>query len=412
VASALAVDRALGWYLAEVPNANRPPVSADEARALRAALAGDRPWERAQVEVLVTFSHAIYRLARMSEEVPDCNLGDALTALARIATAREGTPRWSFDAAVDAGSFAKLEFAETSAGIVRVQRENREGWWAHGQRNRSFIEEAAGETGGHALAVVLGAAQAFDLPLAELARRFDRLLLVDIDAASMEATVATAIKDAGLRAKVETAVVDLTGINAAFVRAVDEVFAGPGGAAEIHDRLEDLARSYRLTSPPQLLPAGMPRADLVVSSCVLSQLGWPQRIYAQRLYEKRFGTIPTGEADRRWVTPWRELELRLQQDHINALAGAGATAVLTSDMVSQPMVLDAAGTDRPSGAKIFPMGVESMRERIPCSFQIHRQAAWTWYRFRPLRGGKPGSRMDVEGAVLREARSSAGLWLP
>lgn len=412
MASVLAVERALGWYLKEVPNAEKPPVTAAEAEALRAALAGRRRWESAQFEVLVTFSHAIYRLSRLSDEVPQCNLGDALTALAQVDTAREGTVRWSFDPAPDGDAFKKLEFAETSAGIVTVQRENREGWWAHAQRNRAFIDEAARGVPRRGLALVVGAAHAFDLPLVDLARAFERLVLVDIDAPSLEATVASVFKDPALRSRVETRAMDLTGINGAFVRAVDELMAAPAkGASDLHDAIEALARSYRLTSPAQLLPDGA-RADLVVSSCVLSQVGWPQRMYAQRLYEKRFGTIKSGEADRRWVTPWREFELRVQQDHINALASSGDTVVLTSDLISHPTALDAAGNERPTGHKIFPMAVESLRERIPRGLQIDRHATWTWNRYRPVRGGKPGSRMDVEGVVLREPKSAGGLWLP
>ena len=88
----------------------------------------------------------MHRLAPMDASIPTCNLGDCLTALNRVDIA-PGAERWRFDARVDPEVFAKLEFRETSLGIVKAQRENREGWWAHAQKNRSFIEQAAAIAG-------------------------------------------------------------------------------------------------------------------------------------------------------------------------------------------------------------------------------------------------------------------------
>jgi hypothetical protein len=286
------------WYGAELPNAKQPPVTAEELAALRAALGGSQPWESAHFEAAMTLGQAMYRLARLSNEVPDCNVGDVLTALSAAGVRAAGPQAWAFDPAVEAEAFAKLEFRETSQGIVSAQRQNREGWWAHGKKNRGFIEAAAKACESKGVAVVLGAGQAFDLPLVELCRTFERLVLVDIDQAALSETVASVFKDAGLRARVETRVMDLTGINGAMVRALEEILAGPGSAAEVKARIETLCRSYRLPGVPALLPAGE-RADLLVSSCVLTQLAWPQRVFAEQRFEKRFAAIK-GEAEHRW----------------------------------------------------------------------------------------------------------------
>ena len=80
---------------------------------------------------------------RSSPRTPPVNLGDALTALALIPQADEEP--WTFDTR-SKPAFAKLEFRDTSQGIAKAQRDNREGWWSHGQKNRAFIEEAAGHT--------------------------------------------------------------------------------------------------------------------------------------------------------------------------------------------------------------------------------------------------------------------------
>ncbi len=401
IVSLQAVERALDWYADEVRRAERPPpITAADAAALRAVMRREQPLQPGQIEVLVTFAHTMFLVGQKAPEVPGCVLGDALTALSALGTNASERWPWQWNPALDADAFTRLAFSETSAGIAKSQRANRDDWRAHAQRNRAFIEEAASGCSQKELAVVLGAGQAFDLPLPELARAFERLVLVDIDGAALEATISSTIKDPGLRARVEPRVLDLSGINGQLVRAVDQVMAKSGGADEIAAELAQLCRSYWLPERPRLLGANE-RADLLISDLVLSQIAWPQRVYALRLYEQRFGKLG-GEAERAWVVPFWELELGIQQDHITSLAGAAERIVLCSDVISRPTVLDAAGVERETGGKVFALGVSSLLERIPRSFQVEQRAAWQWSRYRADKRGAPGSRMDVEGLLLSE----------
>jgi hypothetical protein len=396
-----AVERALDWYAEEVRRAERPPpVSAADAAALLAVMRGEQPLGPGQIELLVTFAHTMFLVGQKAPEVPSCVLGDALTALSVLGTNASERWPWRWDPALDAEAFTKLGFSATSAGIASSQRANRDGWRAHARQNRAFIEQAMNRCAQKKLAVVLGAGQAFDLPLRELAQAFDRLVLVDIDGPTLEATLSSTINDPKLLARIETRVLDLSGINGQLVRAVDRVFAGGGGADEIGAELAQLCRSYWLPVPPRLLGAHE-HADLLISDLVLSQIAWPQRVYALRLYEQRFGKLE-GEAERRWVVPWWEFELRVQQDHITSLAGAAERIVLCSDVISRHTLMDPAGVERETGAKTFAIGVASLRERIPKSFQIEQHAAWQWSRYRADKRGTPGSRMDVEGVLFSE----------
>ena len=94
--------------------------------------------------------------------------------------------------------------------------------------------------------MILGAGHAFDLPLVELAKAFDKLVLVDIDADALNATVAGVLKIPGLRARTELRLLDLTGVNGQLVRRIDEAVAAAANAAEARDRLEALCWTYRL----------------------------------------------------------------------------------------------------------------------------------------------------------------------
>jgi hypothetical protein len=340
----------------------------------------------------------MYRIGQVDPDAPQVNVGDTLTALSQVPRADE-VP-WIFDTHIDGDAFAKLQFRETSVGIGKGQRENREGWWSHAQKNRAFIEDVVHQTQGRELAVVLGAGHAFDLPLVELAKAFEKVVLVDIDADALNATVAGVLKDPALRARTELRLLDLTGVNGQLVRRIDEAVAAAANAAEARDRLEALCWTYGLASPRLLPPEE--QADLLVSSCVLSQVSWPQRVYARRVYERRFSSLTgpwPGPLERRWGRHFTYLELRLQQDHLTSLAGVADQVALTCDVVSSPTVLDAAGTERKSGQTIPTLGVPSLLERVPKIFAVQGHASWEWGFSKATRDGN-GSRKDVEGARL------------
>jgi hypothetical protein len=409
--SATAVLRAIDGYLNEVHHTSKPPVPAADAVAARAALAGESPWRAEYFERLVTLSLVLYRLARVFPGMPDSNVGDALEAITSLRTmdanARSAAV-WPFDPRISADARAKLGFRTSSEGIAKVQSHNRDGWRAHALKNRGFIEAAARKLRRRELAVVMGAGYAFDLPLVELSRSFARLVLVDVDEPSLSATVRAVFKEPRLRARVEPRILDLTGVNEALVRALDQIFATGDGRSSSRDeillRLADLARSYRVAPAPSwatFLTDGE-RPDLVVSSCVLSQIARPQRVYAQRLFEERFGKL-RDEAERHFILPWREFELRVQHDHIKWLADLAEVAVLTSDMVHVATAFDATGVERPTGNRVFLMAVESLRERVPTFLRIAAHESWVWNRFRPGRNGEEGSRMEVCGIVLGDS---------
>ena len=140
---------------------------------------------------------------------------------------------------------------------------------------------------------------------------------------------------------------------------------------------------------------------------MLSQVAWPQRVYARRVYERRFSSVP-GPLELRWARHFTYLELRLQQDHLTSLAGVADQVALTCDAVNNVTVLDAAGTERTSGQIVPTLGVPSLLERVPKLFRIGGHASWEWHRYKATRTAR-GSRMDVEGARLTEPRTPSGL---
>jgi len=279
---------------------------------------------------------------------------------------------WRFDPTVDPQAFKLLGFAETSAGISRTQRENRDGWYEHARRHKTFLLDAAARVERPRLAVVLGAGKAYDLPLEELARRFERVLLVDIDAEAMAASSAAAVHDANLRARLELRPMDVTGVTRRLALGIETALAA--SAPEVS--LENLCKSYQLASPPRFSDE---RADLLVSGMVLSQLGLQPKLAAKRLFERRFGKISA-----RFEAMWDDLERRLQQDHIAALVDQAELAVLTSDVVHHS-----------GGESWSVIGAERLEARLPSHLEVLTKTSWTWQRVRGQ------VRTDVHAVMLR-----------
>jgi hypothetical protein len=283
---------------------------------------------------------------------------------------------WEFDPKVDPRAFELLGFADTSAGIARTQRENREAWWAHARHHKGFILDAAARIPHPRLAVVLGAGKAYDLPLEELAQRFERLVLVDIDAGALAETCNATVK-AALRPRVELLPMDVTGVSARLARGIQEIIGGGTDAKSVEDSLQNLCQSYRLQSLPRLANE---RADLLVSGMLLSQLGLA-KLAAKRLFERRFGKS-AREAE--WSAPWDALEQRLQQDHIDALCENAGLAVLTSDV-----------RHHSGGESWSVIGAARLEERVPQFVEVMARASWSWER---VRGAV---RTDVDALLLR-----------
>ena len=294
---------------------------------------------------------------------------------------------WPFDPAVDAAAFRALGFADTSAGIARTQRDNREGWWAHARRHRAFILDAAQRVTHPRVVMVLGAGKAYDLPLVELAQRFERVVLVDIDGEALKAT-ADAVVRGPLRARLHLQPMDITGVTTQLARGIAAALERARDADAAEAALGQLAASYRLAAGVRLCAEPV---DFLVSGMVLSQIGLQPKLAAKRAFEQRFGPIREASAPR-WSEAWDAFERRVQQDHIDSLTSQCALAVLTSDVVHRPT----------AGPPWTVIGTARLEERLSGFQEILARASWSWPRISP-RGGHDGVLTEVHALLLREA---------
>ncbi len=168
-------------------------------------------------------------------------------------------------------------------------------WRPHVERSRALMLEAADRCARNRKAVVIGSGPLFDIPVAELSRRFREVVLVDILHLRQVRSAVRRYPNVRLRCA------DVTGV-------VEEVHA--------------MAQRGRRLALPERKPDFFPGedADLVVSANILSQLPLAPVRYATR---KKNGPAPW------WV---KAFSRRLVVDHLDWLASLAGNVCLISDL--------------------------------------------------------------------------------
>jgi len=146
--------------------------------------------------------------------------------------------------------------------------------------NLAILKAAEGLSG---TALLLGVGGAHDLPLKELARQFDTIVLVDIDTSLTEAVVARLPKD--IRDKFRIHAIDLTGIISRLDRVLDVVVASGSPHKEFCDRAVEALQ--RIRKDP--LPLTEHSASFVVSSLLSSQLSHKIHEYLDKRSQDSYG---------------------------------------------------------------------------------------------------------------------------
>jgi hypothetical protein len=231
-------------------------------------------------------------------------------------------------AAVAAGQTPEHFFRAGGADFRGTAPEQRLYWQEHIRNSHRRILQAADLTTEKRVATVLGSGVAIEIPLAELARRFDRLILVDLDGPSMLESLHQVPLE--LRPKVELRIMDVTSFAFALMERMSDAVDASAGAEEAQRRLGALFDNLARSAPPKLSPS-----DLVVSSLLLSEIARYPFGYADRLMRRRFNS-PLEEWAR-FDEAFRKLALLAIEDHAAVLASVvpDSGVVYYSDTVAR-----------------------------------------------------------------------------
>lgn len=254
----------------------------------------------------------------------------------------------------------------------------------------------------------MGAGACTEVPLAELARAADEVVLVDLDASSMQQGRAE-LSSAALRKRVRLLEADISGgVSTNLHALLDKQPWGTlmtGGASAVFDAAAECLEQCVVPDPPELASVGEGEFGLVISSLVLSQLySYPlldildhvQRLAPQLLGEQ--------ERHRRYQDAAQDFRLRVIHAHLHllrSLVDVGGVVVLLYDM--RGFVFEVYGTEHDAEhRRAIPLVPRTLPNLVRDNFTVQEEAEWEWLTDLPEKE-RLGRGYEVAGYVLREA---------
>ncbi|MFL5656499.1 MAG: hypothetical protein ACJ8CB_20265 [Ktedonobacteraceae bacterium] len=257
--------------------------------------------------------------------------------------------------------------------------------------------------------VVLGAGACTEVPLAELARASDEVVLADFDLASMQQG-RDELPSRALRKRVRLEQCDISGgvssnLNHLLEKQPWSTLVSQGAQAVFHAAANCLEQCI-VPDPPELEGLGRGEFGLVISSLILSQLfSYPLLDildHVQRIAPQFFGE---QERDRRYQEAAQAFRIRIIQAHLHllqSLVDVGGSIVLLSDI--RGFAFDVYGTDHDAQhRRTMPLVPRTLPNIVRDNFTLREEAHWEWLTNLPEEG-KLGRGYEVAGYILSSAR--------
>jgi hypothetical protein len=298
-------------------------------------------------------------------------------------------------------------FRIAGEGLRSIEAERSDYWQPHVENSGRRILEAAALSEGHSTALVLGAGNCSEIPLEDLAKTFDEVVLADLDDASMASAVGDLPDE--LVPKVHIQVADVTGFVAPLMLRLLRAVEGSDTAGHAFDKINETLSGLQAENTPPKLPA----ADLVVSSLVLSELHRYPLNYAARLMRDKF-----GKRLAEW-SGYEDFRTRLQQvalrDHVGLLSGAcrRGGAVYFADTIARGPLYNKIPAGRRwevLGAMLPELLQLGLFGRINADNELRNTFSAAFEKLRPRwDGSEPQSRETTLALIERLAAAAAAL---
>jgi SAM-dependent methyltransferase len=280
----------------------------------------------------------------------------------------------------------------------------------HVEKSRQGILAAAGAatadgtTAGGAASgrvLVLGAGRCMEIPLPALAEQFAAVTLGDVDADAMQQGVDAAGLSTTQRAKVSLLCVDVTGVTRAALEQIERLPPATDPAAFV----DAMAQVLDATVPLPLPLAG--RYELVVASCLLSQLHFSLAHGAREQFAQRFPqAVGVLAGSPRWATALasmaRRMEERLLDELLRVLAPTGR--IYLSESVQVAFITWHPGGQWQTEGTYRMLRSQDLADYLDARFAVEARDRWEWVVPPPQHAGLPGRLFDVQAVVLRAGR--------
>ncbi len=253
--------------------------------------------------------------------------------------------------------------------------------------------------------LVLGAGACTEIPLTDLARASDEVVLADLDLAAMQQG-RDELPSPSLRRRVRLVQCDLTGgVSAGLQRLVARQpwpQLAAQGARAVFDAAADCLEECPVPNSPEIEGLHNGEFGLVISSLVLSQLfSYPLLDLLDAIQRVAPAMLSEQERHHRYQQAAQSFRTRVIQAHLNllhTLVDGGGLVVLLSDV--RGFAFNVYGTDHDSRhRRSIPLVPRAFFDLVPEHFTINEEAHWEWLSDLP-QNEKLGRGYEVVGYIL------------
>jgi hypothetical protein len=254
--------------------------------------------------------------------------------------------------------------------------------------------------------LILGAGACTEVPLVDLARASDEVVLTDLDLPSMQ-QARDELTSSALRKQIRLLKGDISGgVSQNLARLLaqqDWSHLASQGARAVFDAAALCLEQCLVPDPPQSQELAPGNFGLVVSSLVLTQLfSYPILDVLDSIQRIAPSLLNEQERHRRYQDAAQDFRIRIINAHLHllrTLLDAGGVAVLLSDI--RGFVFNVHGTDHDaSHRRAIPLVPRAFPDLVHDNFTITEEAHWEWLTDLPTKE-RPGRGYEVVGYVLK-----------
>lgn len=255
--------------------------------------------------------------------------------------------------------------------------------------------------------LVLGAGACTEVPLTNLVRASEEVVLADLDLAAMQRG-RDELASATLRKRVRLVQCDITGgvsrNLASLIRRLDWQKLVSQGSQALFETLALCLEQCQVPDPPEIDILQPGDFGLIVSSLVLSQLfGYPLLDVLDHVQTVAPSLLSDQERHRHYQEAAQAFRMRVIKAHLHLLCSlldVGGIAVLLSDI--RGFVFNVHGTDHDAThRRSLPLVPRVFPELVHEVFTVVEEAHWEWLADLPEKD-HPGRGYEVAGYILSE----------
>ncbi|GCE06381.1 hypothetical protein [Dictyobacter aurantiacus] len=254
--------------------------------------------------------------------------------------------------------------------------------------------------------LILGAGACTEVPLSDIGRSSEEVVLADLDLNSMQRG-RDELLAASLRKRVRFVQCDLTGGVSSnltrLLRREDWKALAAQGSQTFFDAAAGCLEQCPVPDPPEIYTLRPGDFGLVVSSIVLTQLfSYPLLDILDRAQQVAPDLLLDQERHRRYQDAAQSFRIRVISAHLHhmrALLDLGGVAVLLTD--TRGFAFDVYGTDHDAThRRTIPLVPRVLPDLIRDVFEVTEESQWEWLTDLPDKE-RPGRGYEIAGYILQ-----------